>query len=166
LVDRPRFRVRRWIAPLAVLVSVSCREIPPRLPEGYLGGPSARGWPPAAVYHPDPFHPANRLHQRLFLLSQDPPPPPSSSLPSPAPRSDLDPLDRAEIDALLERSLAPSSTVDALAPASRARLRADLEAAAAALRARGPDGEAGNGAWLEALVARSAWDGVAELEPD
>lgn len=47
-----------------------CYEIPPEIPEGYIGGGAAPGWPPVAVYHRDPFHPSNLLYHRLFILNR------------------------------------------------------------------------------------------------
>lgn len=44
-----------------------CYEIPPSLPEGYVGSaPEAPGWPPPAAYHAEPLHPLNRWFHRAF----------------------------------------------------------------------------------------------------
>lgn len=51
---------------LLALLTPGCREIPPRIPEGYETSEAAPGWPPPAAYDPDPFHPANRWFHRTF----------------------------------------------------------------------------------------------------
>ncbi len=53
---------------LALMMFCGCYEIRPELPENYIGSQARPGWPPPAVYSSDPFHPANRLYQRLFVF--------------------------------------------------------------------------------------------------
>ncbi|MBI4601986.1 MAG: hypothetical protein HY721_08500, partial [Planctomycetes bacterium] len=51
---------------VCALFAAGCYEIPPVIPEGYVGSPAATGWPPPAAYAPDALDPRNRWLQRAF----------------------------------------------------------------------------------------------------
>jgi hypothetical protein len=98
-------RFRRWLWPCLLAGSAwSCYEIPPSLPEGYIGSaPEAPGWPPPCAYDPEPLHPLNRWFHRAFsardfsglVMGVDP----AEPLPS---WVRLSSVDRAELSALTE----------------------------------------------------------------
>jgi hypothetical protein len=123
---------------LILLAMAGCYEIPPRVPDGYVGAPSEPGWPPPAVYDLDRFHPANRLFQRLFVLGG---PGPDGAWPAGGDvpfslRRDLSAVDRAEVSSLLaalEREGPASSFPED--PAAQGLLASDLLWHAARLEA-------------------------------
>ena len=122
----------------ALFLLAGCYEIPPRVPEGYVGGPAEPGWPPPAVYDPDRFHPANRLFQRLFVLGvrgSGGADPASGDVPF-STRRDLGAVDRAEVRGLLDAlgREEPGSSFPA-DPAARGLLASDLLWLAARLEA-------------------------------
>ena len=100
-----------------------CYEIPPKIPEAYVGGETAPGWPPQAVYHSDPFHPANLLFQRLFILNKH--------------SESFDEVDRAEIAVLVLRLNEDNSLSDK----GREDLKRDLQKRSQSLRERAGEGD-------------------------
>lgn len=57
----------RVLATIFLASASGCYEIPPQA-RAQRSREQPAGWPPLAVYHSDPFHVANRLFQRLFLV--------------------------------------------------------------------------------------------------
>jgi hypothetical protein len=115
---------------LALLLAFpGCYQIPPELSPDYIGSLAEPGWPPPEVYSLDPFHPANRLFQRLFVLGEHEEPALScrrADLPF-SPRESLGPIDRAEVQGLLEeieKDLAGAAAVSD--PVARSLLQSDL----------------------------------------
>ena len=130
-----------------VMTAGGCYEVPPIIPQGYVGGPTARGWPPVTAYHLEPFHPRNRWFQRAFggrdgqggLLPVHADEPLGTNT-----RFSL--VDRAELCALLEavtlvdNDRAGSSglaTADSRQGVTEAIFRSDLLAEASRLRSQG-----------------------------
>ncbi len=78
-----------------------CYEIEPEIAKDYVGSPAQPGWPAPAVYSSDPFHPANRIFQRLFVLGEEP----AAAIGTDPPfsmKESLSAIDRAELAALLD----------------------------------------------------------------
>ncbi len=139
-----------WSASLFFLAS--CYEIPPRIPEDYVGGPTEAGWPPVAVYHVDPFHPANRIFQRLFILEAGPA---GGDVPC-LPREAFTPVDVAEIQALaeaVEREALGDSGSEPLVDRGRRLLEIDLRSAVELLRERAQEADLGLAQALDPLLA-------------
>lgn len=128
----------RKVTPLALIFLASgCYEIEPQLPRGYAGSEPRSGWPPPPVYSVDPFHPANRLFQRLFVLSAPGKPPlHAGDLPF-ATTESLGPVDRAEALGLLEELVEGQAHQRVTGPAVRAAMQSDLLAFLARLDAAG-----------------------------
>jgi len=118
---------------LAAVLLAGCYEAKPQLPKGYLGSPVRSGWPPAAAYAPDNFHPANRLFQRLYVLRAEGPvagsvSPSQTDVPF-SPRETLGAVDRAEIRALLSALSRGEDGFGSIpSPAARWVLASDLTA--------------------------------------
>jgi hypothetical protein len=142
---------------LAAVIGYGCFEIPPTVPEDYVGGEPAEGWPPPRVYHPDRFHPANRLFQRLFVLECDAP---CGDVAFPGRRA-FSALDVAELVVLLSRTGAATASggdapewSETLPPSGLRLLEADLRALAGFLRARDLPGDASVARLLDGLRSR------------
>lgn len=131
----------------ACLSISGCYEIEPIIPDGYVGGSAEPGWPPPRIYSADPFHPSNRLFQRLFVLRA------GSTLEGPgdlgkgerwedipfSPRETFTALDQAEVAALLEvlsEARRPASSFPE-EPSLRAILQSDLLSVAARIHGTG-----------------------------
>ena len=131
-----RFRAATGAA-TGVLVLLGCYEAPPRLPPDYHSQPPPRGWPPAAVYVEDRFHPANRWFHRAFSARDaggQPLAAPSDVADSPL--AEPTAVDRAELLALLA-ALLEEGLPAASEPLSGALLRADLLRASDVWQQRG-----------------------------
>jgi len=108
---------------------VGCYQIPPEIPRDYIGSDPAPGWPPPAAYDRDPFHPANRLFQRLWIGL------PGGDEPISAKES-FDAADRIEIIGLLaalKNTGFTAASTAAVKPVFWVVLQADLLAVAARL---------------------------------
>lgn len=115
-----------------------CYEVPPEITEDYYRAAVEPGWPPLAVYHADPFHPANLLFHRLFILGAGPR---GGDFPV-SRRGPLDRVDRAEIGFLCERVRATLVTgEDGLSGPGLTLLMIDLENETNRLRERRGPGD-------------------------
>ncbi|MBI4585291.1 MAG: hypothetical protein HY717_14855 [Planctomycetes bacterium] len=150
--------------PASLLFLASCYEIPPSIPVDYIGGPTEPGWPPLAVYHVDPFHAANRLFQRLFILEAGPA---GGDAPC-MPREAFTRVDAAEIEALaeaVEREALRDSGSEPLAERGRRLLEIDLRSAAEFLRERSQGADLGLARALEPLLAAVRSSALAASSP-
>lgn len=158
-----------------ILTMGGCYEIPPVIHRGYVGGPTAQGWPPLAAYHAEPFHPRNRWFQREFGGRS----PQGDLLPAHADEplgaaEKYSPVDRAELCALLEAillsendraKLSGAPVADLRQAVTEAIFRSDALAEASRVQSR-----AGNAAAEKDLVAtllraaRRTGDEVKRLE--
>ncbi len=122
-----RSRASAFVLCAALAFNPGCYEIEPQISKDFIGSPAQPGWPSPAAYADDPFHPANRIFQRLFVLGAEPAAA-GGDMPT-SPRESLSAIDRAELAALLDALAKGGDRTPPLGNEARLLLETDLLAA-------------------------------------